>query len=60
MALVTVSDDETEDFRSKPRWSAGARAGPRQGQDVHPAIRGKRRTSRGEDNLTALTAWRQP
>ena len=22
MALVTVNDDETEDFRSKPRWSA--------------------------------------
>ncbi len=23
MALVTVHDDETEDGRSKPRWSAG-------------------------------------
>ncbi len=23
MALVTVNDDDTEDFRSKPRWSAG-------------------------------------
>ena len=23
MALVTVNDDEGEDFRSKPRWSAG-------------------------------------
>jgi transposase len=22
MALVTVNDDETEDFRTKPRWSA--------------------------------------
>ena len=23
MALVTVNDDETEDFQSRPRWSAG-------------------------------------
>ena len=23
MALMTVNDDETEDARSKPRWSAG-------------------------------------
>ena len=23
MALMTVNDDDTEDFRSKPRWSAG-------------------------------------
>ena len=23
MALVTVNDDDSEDFRSEPRWSAG-------------------------------------
>ena len=46
MALVTVSDDEGEDFRSKPRWSAGKKM-----DAVLRLLRRRPNRNRGHDHI---------